>query len=117
MAQATEFATGATASCPRPQPTQDALATSEWISRAENLVIAGPPSTGKSHLVEAKPSGARRRHWPRAMGNQAPRYLRSGPQPTRGCARQVTLSPATGGAGYGSHQATRIGRGSIREQP
>jgi DNA replication protein DnaC len=33
--------------------TQDALATLEWIGRAENLVIAGPSGTGKSHLVEA----------------------------------------------------------------
>jgi DNA replication protein DnaC len=36
-----------------PGPTQDALATLEWIGRAENLVIAGPSGTGKSHLVEA----------------------------------------------------------------
>ena len=34
-------------------PTQDALATLEWISRAENLVVAGPSGTGKSHFVEA----------------------------------------------------------------
>ncbi len=33
--------------------TQDALATLEWISRAENLVIAGPSGTGKSHFAEA----------------------------------------------------------------
>jgi DNA replication protein DnaC len=36
-----------------PAATQDALATLEWIGRAENLVIAGPSGTGKSHLVEA----------------------------------------------------------------
>jgi DNA replication protein DnaC len=36
-----------------PQPTQQALATLEWISRAENLVIAGPSGTGKSHYAEA----------------------------------------------------------------
>ena len=36
-----------------PAVTQDALATLEWIGRAENLVIAGPSGTGKSHLVEA----------------------------------------------------------------
>jgi DNA replication protein DnaC len=36
-----------------PEPTQNALATLEWISRAENLVVAGPSGTGKSHLVEA----------------------------------------------------------------
>jgi DNA replication protein DnaC len=33
--------------------TQNALATLEWISRAENLVIAGPSGTGKSHFAEA----------------------------------------------------------------
>ena len=36
-----------------PAPTQDALATLEWIGRAENLVIAGPSGTGKSHFAEA----------------------------------------------------------------
>lgn len=35
-----------------PEPTQNALATLEWISRAENLVIAGPSGTGKSHFIE-----------------------------------------------------------------
>jgi DNA replication protein DnaC len=34
-------------------PTQDALATLEWIGRAENLAVAGPSGTGKSHFVEA----------------------------------------------------------------
>lgn len=36
-----------------PQPTQQALSTLEWISRAENLAISGPSGTGKSHFVEA----------------------------------------------------------------
>src|SRR6266699_4234380 len=36
-----------------PAPTQDALATLEWIGRAENLAVAGPSGTGKSHFVEA----------------------------------------------------------------
>jgi DNA replication protein DnaC len=35
-----------------PEPTQNALATLEWIGRAENLVIAGPSGTGKSHFAE-----------------------------------------------------------------
>lgn len=32
-----------------PLPTQRALATLEWLGRAENLVLAGPSGTGKSH--------------------------------------------------------------------
>jgi DNA replication protein DnaC len=35
-----------------PEPTQQALATLEWIGRHENLVLAGPSGTGKSHFVE-----------------------------------------------------------------
>lgn len=35
-----------------PEPTQNSLATLEWIGRAENLVIAGPSGTGKSHFTE-----------------------------------------------------------------
>ena len=36
-----------------PVPTQQALRTLEWIGRAENLAIAGPSGTGKTHFVEA----------------------------------------------------------------
>ena len=36
-----------------PEPTQQSLVTLEWIERHENLVVAGPSGTGKSHLVEA----------------------------------------------------------------
>jgi DNA replication protein DnaC len=36
-----------------PAPTQHALATLEWITRAENLAVTGPSGTGKTHLVEA----------------------------------------------------------------
>jgi DNA replication protein DnaC len=36
-----------------PTPTQQALSTLEWIGRAENLAVAGPSGTGKSHFVEA----------------------------------------------------------------
>jgi DNA replication protein DnaC len=36
-----------------PEPTQNALITLEWIGRHENLAVAGPSGTGKSHLVEA----------------------------------------------------------------
>ena len=32
---------------------QSALRTLEWIGRAENLALAGPSGTGKSHFVEA----------------------------------------------------------------
>ena len=35
-----------------PEATQNSLMTLEWIGRAENLVIAGPSGTGKSHLTE-----------------------------------------------------------------
>ncbi len=36
-----------------PAGTQSGLASLEWIERAENLAIAGPSGTGKSHFVEA----------------------------------------------------------------
>ena len=35
-----------------PLPTQRALRTLEWLGRAENLVLAGPSGTGKTHYVE-----------------------------------------------------------------
>lgn len=36
-----------------PLPTQSALATLEWVGRAENLALSGPSGTGKTHFVEA----------------------------------------------------------------
>jgi len=36
-----------------PPATQTGLATLEWVHRAENLAIAGPSGTGKTHFVEA----------------------------------------------------------------
>ena len=36
-----------------PAATQSGLATLEWVHRAENLAIAGPSGTGKTHFVEA----------------------------------------------------------------
>lgn len=36
-----------------PLPTQQGLATLEWVARRENLAIAGPSGTGKSHWLEA----------------------------------------------------------------
>lgn len=35
------------------EATQKALSSLEWITRCENLAIAGPPGTGKSHFLEA----------------------------------------------------------------
>jgi len=35
-----------------PPATQNALTTLEWVHRHENLAIAGPSGTGKSHFVE-----------------------------------------------------------------
>ncbi|HEX6467504.1 MAG TPA: IS21-like element helper ATPase IstB [Streptosporangiaceae bacterium] len=57
--KAAGFPTGKTFSSWRPEessipePTQNALITLEWIGRAENLAVAGPSGTGKSHFVEA----------------------------------------------------------------
>ncbi len=36
-----------------PTPAESALRTLEWVGRAENLALAGPSGTGKSHFVEA----------------------------------------------------------------
>ena len=36
-----------------PSATQRALRSLEWVTRSENLVVAGPQGTGKSHLLEA----------------------------------------------------------------
>ncbi len=36
-----------------PEATQNALTTLEWVHRHENLAVAGPSGTGKSHFVEA----------------------------------------------------------------
>ncbi len=35
-----------------PLPTQRALATLEWLGRAENLALCGPSGTGKTHYLE-----------------------------------------------------------------
>jgi DNA replication protein DnaC len=39
--------------CSIPGPTLDYLACPEWITAAENLCLAGPPGTGKSHVLVA----------------------------------------------------------------
>jgi DNA replication protein DnaC len=36
-----------------PSAVQRSLKSLEWVQRAENLVVAGPQGTGKSHLLEA----------------------------------------------------------------
>ncbi len=36
-----------------PAKTQRAIGTLEWVARGENLVVAGPSGTGKSHFLEA----------------------------------------------------------------
>ena len=36
-----------------PEAVQNALSTLEWVHRHENLAVAGPSGTGKSHFVEA----------------------------------------------------------------
>ena len=36
-----------------PTPTLSSLGELEWVARHENLVVAGPSGTGKSHLLEA----------------------------------------------------------------
>jgi DNA replication protein DnaC len=47
------FASWRAADSSIPTPTQQALTTLEWITRAENLAVTGPSGTGKTHLVEA----------------------------------------------------------------
>jgi len=60
------FPSGKTFSSWRPEEssisaaTQDALATLEWISRAENLVIAGPSGTSLSVWAQTNPTPRRR---------------------------------------------------------
>jgi DNA replication protein DnaC len=39
--------------CSIPGPTLDYLASLEWIRARENLCLAGPPGTGKSHVLVA----------------------------------------------------------------
>lgn len=57
--KAANFPTGKTFSSWRPEessipePTQQSLMTLEWVGRHENLALAGPSGTGKSHFVEA----------------------------------------------------------------
>jgi DNA replication protein DnaC len=57
--KAANFPTGKTFTTWRPEDsgipaaTQQGLTTLEWVGRAENLAIAGPSGTGKSHFVEA----------------------------------------------------------------
>jgi len=57
--QAAGFPTGKSfdswreADSPIPLPTQRALRSLEWVTRAENLAVFGPSGTGKSHFVEA----------------------------------------------------------------
>ena len=41
-----------------PLPTQHALASLEWLTRAENLVLAGPSGTGKTHYLEGLAAAA-----------------------------------------------------------
>src|SRR6202034_459721 len=36
-----------------PAKTQRSLRSLEWVTRSENLVVAGPSGTGKSHLLDA----------------------------------------------------------------
>jgi DNA replication protein DnaC len=58
------FPTGKTLASWRPEDssiteaTQNSLMTLEWIGRAENLVIAGPSGTGKSHFTEGLAAAA-----------------------------------------------------------
>jgi DNA replication protein DnaC len=58
------FPTGKTLGSWRPEEssiteaTQNSLMTLEWIGRAENLVIAGPSGTGKSHFTEGLAAAA-----------------------------------------------------------
>nr|WP_157233745.1 ATP-binding protein [Kibdelosporangium phytohabitans] len=60
--KAANFPTGKTFSSWRPEqssipePTQQSLMTLELVGRHENVALAGPSGTGKSHFVEAPAS-------------------------------------------------------------
>jgi len=70
-----------------PLPTQHALATLEWLGRAENLVLAGPSGTGKTHWCEALAARAIE------SGNSTPSCPgRSRPPPSTGCSTTPTWS-------------------------
>lgn len=56
------FATWTSTRSSIPEKAQRALRSLEWVGRAENLVVAGPSGTGKSHLLEALGHEAVDRH-------------------------------------------------------
>lgn len=103
FAQGKTFAAWNAAASSIPAAAQQALRTLEWVARHENLCIAGPSGTGKSHFLEAlghhgidkaaRSPGAR---WkPSAVSCAATASTTRSPKPSPGCCASTWSSSMT----------------------